>query len=85
MVNAMATCSRELDDERAPYRPMGRTHTAGGAVDAVFPPTNKTFAATQSHWFRIEDGAALAMGLSQRRQASLTLPGRLLRAPASCS
>jgi fumarate reductase subunit D len=23
-------------------------YTAGGAVDAVFPPTNKTFAATQS-------------------------------------
>ena len=29
---------------------------ADGAVDAVFPPTNRTFAATQSHWFRIEDG-----------------------------
>lgn len=29
--------------------------------------------------------AALAMGLSQRRQVSLTLPGRLPRAPASCS
>ena len=27
-----------------------------GAVDTVFPPTNKTFAATQSHWFRIQDG-----------------------------
>jgi predicted ester cyclase len=31
-------------------------YTDGGAVDTVFPPTNKTFAATQSHWFRIEDG-----------------------------
>ena len=31
-------------------------YTADGAVDTVFPPTNKTFAATQSHWFRIEDG-----------------------------
>jgi predicted ester cyclase len=31
-------------------------YTADGAVDAVFPPTNKTFAAIQSHWFRIEDG-----------------------------
>jgi len=27
-----------------------------GAVDTVFPPTNKTFAMTQSHWFRLEDG-----------------------------
>jgi hypothetical protein len=31
-------------------------YTDGGAVDTVFPPTNKTFATTQSHWFRIEDG-----------------------------
>jgi predicted ester cyclase len=27
-----------------------------GAVDTVFPPTGKEFAATQSHWFRLEDG-----------------------------
>jgi predicted ester cyclase len=32
------------------------TYTAAGAVDTVFPPTGKTFASTQSHWFRIEDG-----------------------------
>jgi predicted ester cyclase len=31
-------------------------YIADGAVDTVFPPPNKTFAATQSHWFRIEDG-----------------------------
>jgi predicted ester cyclase len=31
-------------------------YTEDGAVDAVFPPTNRTFAMTQSHWFRIEDG-----------------------------
>jgi len=31
-------------------------YTHDGAVDTVFPPTDKTFAATQSHWFRIEDG-----------------------------
>jgi predicted ester cyclase len=31
-------------------------YTDDSAVDAVFPPTNKTFAVTQSHWFRIEDG-----------------------------
>jgi predicted ester cyclase len=27
-----------------------------GAVDTVFPATNRTFAMTQSHWFRIESG-----------------------------
>jgi predicted ester cyclase len=31
-------------------------YTDAGAVDTVFPPTNKTFAMTQSHWFRIDDG-----------------------------
>ncbi len=31
-------------------------YTEADAVDAVFPPTHKTFAMTQSHWFRIEDG-----------------------------
>jgi SnoaL-like polyketide cyclase len=31
-------------------------YTDDGAVDAVFPPTRKTFAVTQSHWFRMEDG-----------------------------
>jgi predicted ester cyclase len=31
-------------------------YTDDGAIDAVFPPTGKTFAMTQSHWFQIEDG-----------------------------
>jgi len=31
-------------------------YSPDGAVDTVFPPTGKTFEATQSHWFRIEDG-----------------------------
>jgi len=31
-------------------------YTAAGDVDSVFPPTGKTFAMTQSHWFRIEAG-----------------------------
>ena len=31
-------------------------YTPDGAVDTVFPPTGKTFAVTQSHWFRIQDG-----------------------------
>ena len=30
-----------------------------GKVDTVFPPTHKTFAITQSHWFRMEDGRIL--------------------------
>jgi predicted ester cyclase len=30
-------------------------YTADGAVDSVFPPTGKSFAMTQSHWFRIEE------------------------------
>ena len=31
-------------------------YTDDGGIDTAFPPTDKTFAATQSHWFRIEDG-----------------------------
>ncbi|WP_217645288.1 ester cyclase [Nocardioides terrae] len=31
-------------------------YAASGEVDTVFPPTGKEFAATQSHWFRLEDG-----------------------------
>jgi predicted ester cyclase len=27
-----------------------------GALDTVFPPTNRTFAMSQSHWFRLEEG-----------------------------
>jgi predicted ester cyclase len=35
------------------------TYAVDGSVDTVFPPTGRTFAATQSHWFRIEDGMVL--------------------------
>jgi predicted ester cyclase len=31
-------------------------YTDEGAVDAVFPPTHRSFAMTQSHWFRVQDG-----------------------------
>jgi predicted ester cyclase len=31
-------------------------YTAEASIDVVFPATNKTFAMTQSHWFRIEEG-----------------------------
>jgi hypothetical protein len=31
-------------------------YDAEAEVDTVFPPTRRTFAATQSHWFRMRDG-----------------------------
>jgi predicted ester cyclase len=31
-------------------------YTPDGEIDAAFPPTNRTFAMTQSHWVRVEDG-----------------------------
>lgn len=34
-------------------------YTSDGAVESVFPPTNEVFAATQSHWFRLEDGLVI--------------------------
>jgi predicted ester cyclase len=34
-------------------------YTADGDIDAAFPPTGKTFAVTQSHWFRVEDGKVI--------------------------
>jgi predicted ester cyclase len=30
-----------------------------GEVDTAFPPTGRMFAATQSHWFRVEDGKVI--------------------------
>jgi predicted ester cyclase len=42
---------------------MNGRHTApwavyaeDGTLDTVFPPTNRVFAMTQSHWFRVEGG-----------------------------
>jgi predicted ester cyclase len=34
-------------------------YTAEGEVEVAFPPTGKTFAMTQSHWFRVADGNIL--------------------------
>lgn len=31
-------------------------YDAAGKIDQVFPPTGKSFAVTQSHWLRIQDG-----------------------------
>jgi predicted ester cyclase len=30
-----------------------------GTIDTVFPPTHKTLAMTQSHWFRMQDGTII--------------------------
>jgi hypothetical protein len=32
------------------------TYDADGKVERAFAPTGRTFAVTQSHWFRIADG-----------------------------
>ena len=34
-------------------------YTDDGPVDTVFPPTHQSFAMTQSHWFRLEDGTII--------------------------
>jgi predicted ester cyclase len=34
-------------------------YTEEGTIDSVFPPTNKTFAMTQSHWFKMKDGVII--------------------------
>lgn len=34
-------------------------YNEAGEVDAVFPPTRRPFAMTQSHWFRFEDGVII--------------------------
>jgi hypothetical protein len=31
-------------------------YAENGEVDTVFPPTGREFAATQSHWFRLDGG-----------------------------
>ena len=35
------------------------TYGEAGAVRQAMPPTTKTFAATQSHWFRLADGKVI--------------------------
>jgi predicted ester cyclase len=53
----------EHDDMVAVHCTMSGRHTgpfvtydADGHVERAFPPTGRTFATTQSHWFRIADG-----------------------------
>jgi len=31
-------------------------HTEDGSIDSVFPPTQKRFAVSQTHWFLVHDG-----------------------------
>jgi predicted ester cyclase len=45
-----------VDRENGRHAAPWAVYSGDGAVDTVFPAANKTFAATQSHWFRIEDG-----------------------------
>jgi predicted ester cyclase len=35
------------------------TYDAEGKVERAFPPTGRTFAVTQSHWFRVADGQVI--------------------------
>lgn len=53
-------------DVVAVYATMSGRHTgpfvrydAAGAVTKVMPPTGKTFAVTQTHWFRLADGKVI--------------------------
>jgi predicted ester cyclase len=57
-----------------------------GQIDAAFPPTGKTFAMAQSHWFRVKDGKifehwATRDDLGQARQLGWVPPnpGYLIR------
>jgi predicted ester cyclase len=61
-------------------------YTAEGAVDVAFPPTGKTFAMTQSHWFHVEDGSILEhwanrddLGHAQQLGWVPPAPGYLIR------
>jgi SnoaL-like polyketide cyclase len=61
-------------------------YDAEAEVDTVFPPTGKTFAATQSHWFRMNDGRIIEhwanrddLGMSQQLGWVPPRPAYLLR------
>jgi len=61
-------------------------YTADGALDTVFPPTNRAFAMTQSHWFRVEDGRVVEhwanrddLGMGRQLGWIPPSPGFLLR------
>ena len=36
-----------------------KKYDADGNVETVFPPTGRTFASTQTHWFHIADGKVI--------------------------
>jgi predicted ester cyclase len=61
-------------------------YTAEGDVEAAFPPTGKSFAMTQSHWFRVADGKILEhwanrddLGHAQQLGWLPPTPGYLIR------
>jgi len=61
-------------------------YDAEAGVDTVFPPTRRTFAATQSHWFRMKDGRIIEhwanrddLGMSRQLGWVPPTPAYLLR------
>ena len=54
-------------------------------MDAVFPPTNKTFAMTQSHWFRIEDGQIIEHWANRDDLGTAGQLGWIPPTPPTCS
>ena len=76
---------------------MNGRHTApwavcdkAGQVDTVFPPTNKVFATTQSHWFRMADGQIIEhwanrddLGMARQLSWIPPTPAFLLRMAAA--
>lgn len=62
------------------------TYDADGRVERAFPPTGRSFATTQSHWFRIADGQVIEhwanrddMGTAAQLGWVPPTPGFLLR------
>jgi predicted ester cyclase len=65
-------------------------YTADGDIDTAFPPTGKAFRATQSHWFRIQDGLIVEhwanrddLGMAQQLRWVPPTPLYLLRMAAA--
>lgn len=61
-----------------------------GEIETVFPPTHKSFAMTQSHWFRMRDGVILEhwanrddLGTGKQLGWVPPTPGYLLRMAAA--
>jgi hypothetical protein len=73
-----SACGRSCS--RATAAPLHNTGTNLGAVDGGPPPTGKSFAARQSHWFRIADGQ-LAEHWATRDDLSALLQVGVIKRP----